>query len=69
LRERYRLELENLTLTTQPVKTLRFFLLAILQYIKRSASYLLAKGGWLMLSSTLIAVLGILLVTIEGPHE
>ncbi|KAB2092501.1 hypothetical protein E1A91_A02G036400v1 [Gossypium mustelinum] len=69
LRERYRLELENLTLTTQPVKTSRFFLLAILQYIKRSASYLLAKGGWLMLSSTLIAVLGILLVTIEGPHE
>ncbi|MBA0797570.1 hypothetical protein Gohar_008254, partial [Gossypium harknessii] len=69
LRERYRLELENLTLTTQPVKTLRFFLLAILQYIKRSTSYLLAKGGWLMLSSTLIAVLGILLVTIEGPHE
>ncbi|KAL4296641.1 hypothetical protein GQ457_12G003280 [Hibiscus cannabinus] len=69
IHESHRQELENLTLTTQPFKTLRFFVLAIYQYFKRSALYLLAKGGWLMLSSTLIAVLGILLVTIEGPHE
>ncbi|KAA3480677.1 vacuole membrane protein KMS1-like [Gossypium australe] len=26
-------------------------------------------GGWLLLLNTLIATLGILLVTIEGPHE
>ncbi|KAK8703826.1 hypothetical protein V6N13_047471 [Hibiscus sabdariffa] len=69
IRERHRLELENLTLTTQPFKTLKLFILAVLQYFTRSVSYLLAKGGWLMLSSTLIAVLGILLVTVEGPHE
>ncbi|TYJ20053.1 hypothetical protein E1A91_A09G233700v1 [Gossypium mustelinum] len=69
LRERHQQELENLTLTTQPFKTLRLFLLAIFQYYKRLALYLLAKGGWLALSSTLIAALGILLVTIEGPHE
>ncbi|KAK8988023.1 hypothetical protein V6N11_065622 [Hibiscus sabdariffa] len=69
MRERHRLELENLTLTTQPFKTLKLFILAILQYFTRSVSYLLAKGGWLMLSSTLIAVLGIFLVTVEGPHE
>ncbi|XP_039060820.1 vacuole membrane protein KMS1-like [Hibiscus syriacus] len=69
IRERYRLELENLTLTTQPFKTLKVFTLAILQYFTRSVSYLLEKGGWLMLSSTLIAVLGILLMTVEGPHE
>ncbi|XP_039055909.1 vacuole membrane protein KMS1-like isoform X2 [Hibiscus syriacus] len=62
-------ELENLTLTTQPFKTLRFFVLAIYQYLKRSTLYLLAKGGWLMLLSILIAVLVVLLVTIEGPHE
>ncbi|XP_021291204.1 vacuole membrane protein KMS1-like [Herrania umbratica] len=69
LRERHQQELEHLTLTTQPFKTLRLFILAIYQYFKRSVLYLLAKGGWLMLLSTLIAALGILLVTIEGPHE
>ncbi|EOY05644.1 SNARE associated Golgi protein family isoform 2 [Theobroma cacao] len=69
LRERHQQELEHLTLTTQPFKTLRLFILAIFQYFKRSVLYLLAKGGWLMLLSTLIAAFGILLVTIEGPHE
>ncbi|XVE66010.1 hypothetical protein DITRI_Ditri08aG0047300 [Diplodiscus trichospermus] len=69
LRERHRQELENLTLTTQPSKTLRFFILALFQYFKRSVLYLLAKGGWLMLLSTLVAAFGILLVTIDGPHE
>ncbi|WRX22377.1 SNARE associated Golgi protein - like 6 [Theobroma cacao] len=69
LRGRHQQELEHLTLTTQPFKTLRLFILAIFQYFKRSVLYLLAKGGWLMLLSTLIAAFGILLVTIEGPHE
>ncbi|XP_022738759.1 vacuole membrane protein KMS1-like [Durio zibethinus] len=69
LRERHRQELENLTLTTQPFKTLRLFILAIFQYCKQSVLYLLAKGGWLMLLSSLVAALGILLMTIEGPHE
>ncbi|XVE81592.1 hypothetical protein DITRI_Ditri15bG0077100 [Diplodiscus trichospermus] len=69
LRDRHRQELETLTLATQPFKTLKFFILAIFQYFKRSVLYLLAKGGWLMLLSTLVAALGILLVTIEGPHE
>ncbi|XVF38192.1 hypothetical protein REPUB_Repub20aG0078700 [Reevesia pubescens] len=68
-RERHRQELENLTLATQPFKTLRLFILAIFQYLKLSVLYLLAKGGWFILLSTLIAALGILLVTIEGPHE
>ncbi|XWS08990.1 hypothetical protein CRYUN_Cryun40dG0047600 [Craigia yunnanensis] len=70
LRERHRQELENLTLTTQPLKTLRLFILAIFQYFKQSVLYLLEKGGWLMVVvSILLAALGILLVTIEGPHE
>lgn len=43
-------------------------MLAIIQYVKRSVIYLLAKGGWLMLLSTVVAALGILLVTIDGPH-
>ncbi|KAH9682732.1 vacuole membrane protein KMS1 [Citrus sinensis] len=69
LREKHQQELENLTLTTQPFKTIKLFILGVIQYLKRSVLYLLAKGGWLMLSCTVVAALGILLVTIDGPHE
>lgn len=69
LRERHQHDLDNLTLSTQPFKTLKFFVLAVFLYINRSISYLLAKGGWLMLLSTLALAIGILLVTIDGPHE
>lgn len=69
LREKHLQELENLALTTQPFKTSKFFVLALVQYFKRSISYLLAKGGWLMLISTAVVAFGILLVTIDGPHE
>ncbi|XP_011021552.1 PREDICTED: vacuole membrane protein KMS1 [Populus euphratica] len=69
LHERHQQELENLTMTGQPFKTLKFFVLAMIQYCKRSVFYLLAKGGWLMLLSTVVAAAGIVLVTIDGPHE
>ncbi|KAK9182577.1 hypothetical protein WN944_025722 [Citrus x changshan-huyou] len=69
LREKHQQELENLTLTTQPFKTIKLFILGVIQYLKRSVLYLLAKGGWLMLSCTVVAALGIFLVTIDGPHE
>ncbi|XP_039066868.1 vacuole membrane protein KMS1-like isoform X2 [Hibiscus syriacus] len=68
LRKRQRQELENLTLTTQPFKTLRLFILAIFEYFKQSVFYLFAKGSWIVFLNTLIAALGIFLVTIEGPH-
>ncbi|KAK9146674.1 hypothetical protein Sjap_006577 [Stephania japonica] len=69
LQERHKLELENLTLLTEPFKTSKIFMLAITQYLKRSISYLLMKGGWLLLSATLMLAVGILLMTFEGPHE
>ncbi|KAL2506783.1 Vacuole membrane protein KMS1 [Abeliophyllum distichum] len=69
LRVKHELELENLTLITQPVKTLKFFILAIVQYLRRSVAYLLSHGGWIMLLSTIIVIAGVLLVTIDGPHE
>ncbi|GLU08859.1 hypothetical protein SLE2022_257430 [Rubroshorea leprosula] len=69
LREKHQQELKNLTLTTQPYKTLKFFVLAMIEYFKRSIVYLLAKGGWLMLLSTAFVAFGVLLVTIDGPHE
>lgn len=61
--------MENLTLTMQPFKTMKFFVYAVLQYFKRSILYLLAKGGWLLLLSTLTIALLVLLMTIDGPHE
>ncbi|KAL2469913.1 Vacuole membrane protein KMS1 [Abeliophyllum distichum] len=62
-------ELENLTLTTQPIKTLKLCTLAIIQYLRQSVAYLLSHGGWLMLLSTMIVIAGVLLVTTDGPHE
>ncbi|KAK9933361.1 hypothetical protein M0R45_020560 [Rubus argutus] len=69
LRKMYQEELDNLTLTTQPFRTLKFFILYVVQYVKSSISYLLARGGWLMLLSTVVLSLGIFLMTIDGPHE
>ncbi|KAF8392463.1 hypothetical protein HHK36_022805 [Tetracentron sinense] len=69
LLEKHQQELENLTLTAQPVKTLKLFILATVEYLKQSTLYLFGKGGWLLLLSSLVAALGILLMTIDGPHE
>lgn len=69
IRKTYQEELDNLTLTTQPFRTLKFFILYVVQYVKSSVSYLLAKGGWLLLLSTVVFSLGIFLMTIDGPHE
>ncbi|KAF8401690.1 hypothetical protein HHK36_012636 [Tetracentron sinense] len=68
LRKKHQQDLENLTFRRQPGKTLRLFALATARYLKRSI-YILAKGGWLMLLSTLIVAFGIVLMIIDGPHE
>ncbi|BAU00793.1 Vacuole membrane protein [Vigna angularis] len=69
LREKYELELENLTLTAQPFKTLKFFTLAVIQCIKKTTLYLLAKGGWVMLFSVAVGIFGIVLMTLGGLQE
>lgn len=69
LQEKHRLDLENLTLTSQPFKTLKFFILATVQYLKQSILYILRKGGWFMLLSILVVSFGILLIAVDGPHE
>ncbi|XP_057957722.1 vacuole membrane protein KMS1 isoform X2 [Malania oleifera] len=69
LREKHQRDLENLTLTTQPFRTMKFFTLAVIQYLKRSILYLLAKGGWILLLSTVIVAVGIFFMTDDGPHE
>ncbi|XP_010905216.1 vacuole membrane protein KMS1 [Elaeis guineensis] len=69
LREKHRMDLENLTLTTQPVKTLQLFIFATVQYLRQSLLYIVAKGGWIMVFMVLVAAFGLLLVTVDGPHE
>ncbi|KAL0348839.1 UNVERIFIED_CONTAM: Vacuole membrane protein KMS1, partial [Sesamum angustifolium] len=69
LRIRHQQELEKLTLTSQPLKTLKLFFLAVRLYLRQSAAYLLSHGGWLMLLSTIFVICGVLLVTVDGPHE
>ncbi|KAG7026241.1 Vacuole membrane protein KMS1 [Cucurbita argyrosperma subsp. argyrosperma] len=66
---KHKQDLDNLTLVNQPFKTLKFFTLGVLQYGKHSIAYILAKGGWLLLLNLIIGAAGILVLTIEGPHE
>lgn len=66
---KHRQEIENLTLTTQPLKTLKFFVLAVVQYLKRSIQYLLRHGFWLILLSAVLVSGGVLLLNTDGPHE
>ncbi|GFY85083.1 SNARE associated Golgi protein family [Actinidia rufa] len=69
LRARHQQELENLTLTTQPFKTLKFFIFAVIQFLRRTVFYLLSHGGYLMVLCTVGVLIAILLFTIDGPHE
>ncbi|KAK4482887.1 hypothetical protein RD792_010060 [Penstemon davidsonii] len=69
LRIKHQEELDNLTLTSQPFNTLKLFILATVQYIRRSVTYILSHGGWFVLLSTIFVIAGILLVTVDGPHE
>ncbi|KAH8490923.1 hypothetical protein H0E87_023162 [Populus deltoides] len=66
IREKQRQELENLTLATQPIKTLTYFVLAIVQCLQR----LFTKSGWLLLLiSVFIGSIGILVITTGSPYQ
>ncbi|KAL8486378.1 hypothetical protein ACS0TY_023173 [Phlomoides rotata] len=69
LRLKQQKELEILTLASQPLKTAKLFLHAVIQYLRRSSEYLLSHGGWLMLLSAVVILAGLLLVIVDGPHE
>ncbi|KAK4257939.1 hypothetical protein QN277_007461 [Acacia crassicarpa] len=69
LHVKHQQELEVLTLTTQPFKTLKFFTLAVIEFMNKAILYLLAKGGWLLLLSAFVGAFGIVLMTIDGSHE
>jgi len=69
LRAKHKMDLENLTLTKQPLRTLHLFLLAMLQYLKRLAKYILSKGGLFLLLIVLVVAPGILLAISDGVHK
>ncbi|XP_051129533.1 vacuole membrane protein KMS1 [Andrographis paniculata] len=68
LRTKHQQELENLTLTSQPFKTLKLFTFATVQYLTRSIAYILSHG-WLKLLSAIVGIAGVLLVTVDGFHN
>ncbi|KAL3648950.1 meiotic spindle pole body protein Kms1 [Castilleja foliolosa] len=69
VRAKHLQDIEKLTLTSQPLKTLNLFILAVKQYLKQSVKYLLSHGGLLMLLNIVVVVPSILLLTVDGPHE
>ncbi|KAI3525705.1 hypothetical protein L1887_04716 [Cichorium endivia] len=69
LRQKHKWELEKLTLTSQPFKTLKLFTLAILQHISSSFVYILAHGCLLVLLIAAMAGVGVFLVSEDGPHR
>ncbi|URD73457.1 SNARE associated Golgi protein [Musa troglodytarum] len=69
LQKKHQMDLLNLTLTTQPFKTLQFFIFATLQYLRRSLVYILAKGGWILVLFLPVFAVGLLLLSVDGPHE
>ncbi|KAL8162698.1 hypothetical protein V2J09_014187 [Rumex salicifolius] len=69
IREKHQQELESLTLATQPIRTFKFFNLAIIQYCKQLVCYLISRGGWLSVLVILAVGSGVILLTTEGAHE
>ncbi|MFS7967542.1 hypothetical protein Hanom_Chr09g00786911 [Helianthus anomalus] len=68
LREKHKQELENLTLTSQPFQTLKLFIVAVVQYLKRSLVYLFTHGVWLMLLAIVTVAGVVLFLSSNGPR-
>ncbi|XP_057499233.1 vacuole membrane protein KMS1-like isoform X2 [Actinidia eriantha] len=69
LHEKHLRELENLKLATQPLKTLKYFTLAVFQCLQQPMFGTSAKCGWLMVTSILAGFIGIMFTTVGGPHD
>lgn len=68
LREKHKQELENLTLISQPFNTLKLFIVAIAQYLRRSLVYLLTHGVWPMILVSVTVAGAVLYLSTDGPH-
>ncbi|XP_044965260.1 vacuole membrane protein KMS2-like [Hordeum vulgare subsp. vulgare] len=69
LRDKHRLDLESLTLTSRPFKTLALFVLAIGQSIRSTCSCVLKEGSRLKFIVLLLGATCVLLLVTNGPHE
>ncbi|CAL9083303.1 unnamed protein product [Musa acuminata var. zebrina] len=69
LKKRHQRDLQNLTLTTQPLKTMWLFLFATLQYLRQTLLYVLRKGDWLVALTILVTALGLFLVNGDVSNE
>jgi hypothetical protein len=63
----YDLQPEGLVLTKRPIKTLKFFTMALLQYLVQMMKYLLSHKILLLIGGLLLFVWSTL-ANIEGPH-
>lgn len=66
LRQKHQEELDSLTLTTQPLRTLKLFAFGVIQWIHQTIQH---RAGWFMILSILAGSIGILVMTIGGPHH
>ncbi|KAH9301863.1 hypothetical protein KI387_013446 [Taxus chinensis] len=69
LQREHQIQLEDLVLTKHPFETLKFFTLAILQHLKKLAIYAMTQGWSFLLITILSAALGVIVLTVKGPHE
>ncbi|ONM58910.1 Vacuole membrane protein KMS1 [Zea mays] len=69
LRKKHRVDLERLTITSRPFKTLSFFVLAIAQNLERTCSSVLKKGYQLKTAMLLVVATWLLLMFTDGLNE
>lgn len=69
LHEKHLRELENLTLMTDPLKTLKYFTLAIFKCLQQLFFGIFAKRGWLMVLGILACGIAIVVTHVRGAHE
>ncbi|KAI8027471.1 Vacuole membrane protein KMS1 [Camellia lanceoleosa] len=69
LHEKHLRELENLTLTTDPLKTLKYFTLAVFKCLQQLFFGISAKRGWLMVLGILACGIAIVVTHVRGAHE
>ncbi|GMP40284.1 hypothetical protein CsSME_00010789 [Camellia sinensis var. sinensis] len=69
LHEKHLRELENLTLTTDPLKTLKYFTLAVFKCLQQLFFGIFAKRGWLMVLGILACGIAIVVTHVGGAHE
>nr|GMD95100.1 vacuole membrane protein KMS1-like [Ipomoea batatas] len=69
LQSKHEQEIADLTLMTQPFKTLKLFVMAVLEWLRQSLAYLLSHAVWFVLLSCVAVLSGMLLLTTDSANE